>query len=242
MSIRHSSTKIFRKPLKTSQNRGSSGNKSNHTEVSPSSKSGNSSVALANRLVQKRASTDQKIEMLRRKKFDDEMKEVQPKPKILNKSRELARKAEKKIFGEDFFIQVVGEENEAKANKISKTPSKAKSCRTMHEKPSLIPSDRNQNQFFSNFKLKSDAKSQVMSQAKKVISQRTDFKPSVNCNDTLELEEEMGLLEKRLGLDNKTSLGLDDSNENQTSFLFSPNPKRSQRLNFKHKLHIRECK
>ena len=240
MSIRNNSAKIFRKPSNTSQNRVNSVKRSNNSEISPKSKSVNSSVALANRLIQKRASTDQKLEILRQKKLDDEMKEVQSKPKILNKSRELARKAEKKIFGEVLFIQV-GEENEAKIIKKSETKTKIKTCRTKYEKSSLNPSDSTQNQFFSNSKQKIEVKSQKICKSKKVISQRTDFKPLVNCEDTFELEEEMGQLEKRLGLDNKKISDLTDSDESK-NFLFSPNPKRSQRLNFKHKFHIRECK
>ena len=239
MSIRNNSAKIFRKPSNTSQNRVSSVNKSQNTESSPKPRSGNSSTALANRLIQKRASTDRKLEVLRQKKLADEMKEVQSKPKILSKSRELARKAEKKIFADDIMIEVA-DENAVKTKKKSRSQNKIQSCKSKYDKSSLIPNDPPQNRVFSNLKGKIEVKSQKITRSKIVASQRMDFMPSVHCNDTFELEEEMGLLEKRLGLDCKQSLDLKDSSEDKKSFVFSPNPRVNQRLNFKHKFRIRE--
>ena len=70
-------------------------------------------TSVANRLVQKRISIDRKIESMRKQKLEAEMKEVQSKPKISVRSRQIALKAEKKFLGANERIQLL-EDREAK--------------------------------------------------------------------------------------------------------------------------------
>jgi hypothetical protein len=159
------------------------------------------------------------------------MKEVQSKPKILNKSREIARRAEKKIFGEDLLIEV-GEEN---LKKNVQSQNRIKSCKTKYDQSQVLQ-DFTQKSIFSKLKGKNEVKSQGFRKKAKVETQRNEFFPVQTCDDTFEIEEEIGMIESKLGI--KKSFDL--RKEDDKNFVFSPNPRVNQRLNFKHKFRIRE--
>ena len=86
-------------PLQRSSKRSQSYKKPNEIPqevINPRSRSPTKFTTTANRLIQKRRSVERKIEEMRKQKIEEEIKELQSKPKILSRSRVLANRAEKK--------------------------------------------------------------------------------------------------------------------------------------------------
>jgi len=197
-------------------------------------------TSVANRLNQKKASTERKIEILRQKKLEAEMKEVQSKPTILNKSRKLAKKAEKKYLNEHKQSNSVEEtperpkNNSLSQNRIGghKSVGKIRNFKKDEgKKPGQKPGSA----------IKTVKSQKIKVEKKVLLYKNEEFSPDP-CNDTFDIEEELGMIEHKLGIKPKSSLDPKRMNEKESdskSFLFSLNKGVNQRLNFQHKFQIR---
>lgn len=84
-------------PLHKSESRSISAQKPGPTQIVNFMDKSIERPTTANRLIQKRQSVERKIEVKRKQKLEAELKEVQSKPTISNRSRKIAEKAESKI-------------------------------------------------------------------------------------------------------------------------------------------------
>lgn len=198
-------------------------------------------TSVANRLLQKKASTERKIEILRQKKLENEMKEVQSKPTILNKSRKLAKKAEKKYLAEDELIKIVEVTPERpKINSLSQ--NRIGTYKSVGKIGNLKRDEGKKPRQKSGSAIRTVKSQKIQVEKKILLCKNQEFSPDP-CNDTFNIEEELGMIEHKLGLKPKTSFDANKLSEKDPeikSFLFAENKGVNQRLNFKHKFKIRE--
>lgn len=243
MSNRHNSVKNLPRSMKCSQKRVSPLNQSIKIilDSSASARKASTPTSVANRLIQKKASTERKIEILRQKKLEDEMKEVQSKPTILNKSRKLAKKAEKKYLADEFRPGNV-EENAEKLKVKSQSQNRISVIKAESKKVNSKQIERKVQGRKSESAVRT-VKSQKIQIPKKNFIKKVEESSKSPCNDTFDLEEEILMIENRLGIQARSGLNAEKLNEKEIenkSFVFAQNSRTNQRLNFKHKFKIRE--
>ena len=207
------SKKNINLPLQRGPKRASSQAKDKETRVETYQFDENYSAtptSVANRLVQKRVSIDRKIESLRKQKLEAEMKEVQAKPKISVRSRQIALKAEKKFLGPNKRIQLL-EDIEVKPE-IKSTSADRKN--------SILKCEVQQKQNdYEKFALGVDsskfASGKFLFQSNSSQKNRGNFEPedaiipytfeqharNISGDDIDEIEEDIKLLEKCLNID-----------------------------------------
>lgn len=160
-------------------------------------------TSIANRLVQKRVSIDRKIESMRKQKFEAEMKQVQSKPNISVRSRNLALKAEKKLLGIEEIVPEPKNKRKSVPNErkkiIVKTGGGKKEIDFEKFTFGVVSSKFNDGAFMFNSNLIDKIQNELDEEL--IENKYKHAIRKISVDDIIEIEEDIKMLEKCLNIE-----------------------------------------